>query len=90
MVQLLMHQGDGITLSVLVKFDITTRDIIHKRESVKLWDAINQLGSQMASIPDEATLQKIKTLIAPEIDERIESELEEYDAKVNKRMAAFF
>ena len=45
MVQLLMHQGDGITLSVLVKFDITTRDIIHKRESVKLWDAINQLGS---------------------------------------------
>ena len=44
----------------------------------------------MASIPDEATLEKIKTLIAPEIDERIESELEEYDAKVNKRMAAFF
>lgn len=90
MVQLLMHHGDGVTLAGLVKFDITTRDIIHKRESVKVWDAINQLGDQVVNSPDPATLQRIKTLIVPEIDERIETEIEHFDTKVSKRMTAFF
>ena len=85
-----MHHSDEITLEDLVKFDVSTRDKIAKRESLKIWDAINQLGSQVTNMPDEAGLARIKTLIGPEIDERIESELEVFNTKLSKQMNAFF
>ena len=44
----------------------------------------------MANFPDQVQLERIKTLVAPEIDQRIENELEDYDTKVNKKMTAFF
>ena len=74
----------------MVKFDVSTRDKIAKRESLKIWDAINQLGGQVTNMPDEAGLARIKTLIGPEIDERIESELEVFNTKLSKQMNAFF
>ena len=85
-----MHHSDEITLEDLVKFDVSTRDKIAKRESLKIWDAINQLGGQVTNMPDEAGLARIKTLIGPEIDERIESELEVFNTKLSKQMNAFF
>lgn len=54
-----MHHSDEITLEDLVKFDVSTRDKIAKRESLKIWDAINQLGSQVTNMPDEAGLVRI-------------------------------
>ena len=68
MVQLLLFHAEDLTLQELIKFDISARDIIHKRESKKIWDAINQLGNQLMNIPDQNAQENIKTLMAPFVD----------------------
>lgn len=45
--QLLVHKSPDLILKDLVKFDTETRDYIHKHESIKLWEAINAIGSQL-------------------------------------------
>ena len=89
MVQLLLFHTEGLTLQELIKFDISARDIIHKRESKKIWDAINQLGNQLMNIPDQNAQENIKTLMAPFVDERIARDLESANAAISKRLTAF-
>lgn len=74
-----MHHAEGVNLADLVKFDISTRDIIHKRESVKVWEAINQLGNQVVNMPDNSMKEKIKVILTPFIEERIETEVEGFN-----------
>ena len=52
MTQLLMHHCEGLTLSDLVKYDVGARDVIQKRESIKLWETINHIGTQLQKYPE--------------------------------------
>ena len=84
-----MHHAEGVNLADLVKFDISTRDIIHKRESVKVWEAINQLGNQVVNMPDNSMKEKIKVILTPFIEEHIETEVEGFNTKITKRMTLY-
>lgn len=45
---LLVHHAEQTTLVDLLKFDASSKDIIMKHESIKVWDAINTMNEQVS------------------------------------------
>ena len=52
MTQLLVHHREDLTLVDLVQYDVSARDVIQKRESLKVWEAINSIGSALQRYPN--------------------------------------
>ena len=77
----------------LVKFDAVAKDVIHKRESMKLWQILNKLGVKMSNAEiwmDSNSAEETKTELRGEFDDKLETELETLTTKMGKQMAAFF
>ena len=49
----LLHHAPKVTLNDLVKFDMSSKDLIMKRENVNLWKAVNQLGDRTQGLEDD-------------------------------------
>lgn len=71
-----------------------SRSVIQKRESQKVWQAFNTLGSEMRAWQDENSKERTKhemhVELDPIMDDKIESELELINTKIGKQMSAFF
>ena len=76
-----------------MKFDAVAKDVIHKRESMKLWQILNKLGVKMSNAEiwmDSNSAEETKTELRGEFDDKLETELETLTTKMGKQMAAFF
>ena len=90
---LLQQHADGVTLHDLVKFDIAAKDVILKRQSMKLWKIVNSLTVQMQNAEiwmDANSVQDAKQELRDEFDNKLETEIETINTKMGKQMAAFF
>jgi hypothetical protein len=64
-----------------VKFDVETRDQIQKRESIKLWEAINSLQAKMSELNAK---ESIEGEVDFAVDEKLERELDALNTKISK------
>jgi hypothetical protein len=71
---LLLHHEPTVTLSDLVGYDFESRDIIMKRQALKMWDSLNDLGSKYASIQDD-----IDNVIIEKVDDEVELMQEKFN-----------
>ena len=90
---LLVHHVDGLTYHDLTKFDQAAKDVILKRESLKLWETLNSLGTRMQDAElwmEHNAAEDTKNELREEFDEKLETELEALSTKMGKQMTAFF
>lgn len=81
MVMFLVHHSEEVTIVDLIKWDMDSKDLILKHESIKVWNAINGVGMQIQQFADERRA---------EFDEKLDSELEVFNTKLSKQMSTFF
>ena len=74
---LLLHHEPRVTMSDLVGYDFEARDKIEKRQVMKIWESINDLGDKYNSFDQD--LDKI-------ITDKIDDEIEVMQKKFNKML----
>ena len=84
---LLVHHVDGLTYHDLTKFDQAAKDVILKRESLKIWGTLDSLGSRMQNTEnwmEHNAAEDTKNELRDEFDEKLETELEALSTKMGK------
>ena len=64
---LLLHHDKDVKMSDLVGYDFESRDVITKRQGIKMWEAINDIGKKFTDVEDE-----LEGIIIDKIDDEIE------------------
>ena len=64
---LLLHHEPTVTMSDLVGYDFESRDIIMKRQALKMWDSINDLGGKYSTLQED-----IDNVISEKVDDEVE------------------
>ena len=80
---LLLHHEPRVTMSDLVGYDFEARDKIEKRQVMKIWESINDLGDKYNSFD-----QDLDKLVTDKIDDEIEVMQKKFNKMLNTAISS--